>query len=245
MANISPLIFKKIIKLFLQLSDKQSNKEKGGITMYKKVLLAICFIVCSYWIVKIAYEVEAKKQMIEELKNQREKENEEMISLKEGIENFKKDLGLNEKAVQVFDSYFKGTVLEGHGVDVMLSAKSQEPKVSASLMVAIILLECGRELKSSNLLNNNNVSGMNYTIDSQYKKNGWYVNYPSIEASIEDLAYRLSKYYIKEGRTTIESIGEKYAPVSDPRNHQHGMNNNKWVHNVTMYYNEIISKIES
>ena len=129
------------------------------------------------------------------------------------------------------------------GNTIYMAAKSQQPELSATLLTAIILLESGANFDSYNVRVNNNVSGMNWTKDSKYRKNGWYVQYDNVDQSIWDMAERLSKYYIGQGLVTIEQIGAKYAPVDDPREGMYGMSNKHWVGNVSRIYNNIIAEV--
>jgi hypothetical protein len=133
--------------------------------------------------------------------------------------------------------------MKNKGNTIYMAAKSQQPELSATLLTAIILLESGANFDSYNVRVNNNVSGMNWTSDSRYRRNGWYVQYDNVDQSIWDMAERLSKYYIAQGLTTIEQIGAKYAPVNDPREGMYGMSNAKWVPNVTRIYNQIMVEV--
>jgi hypothetical protein len=133
--------------------------------------------------------------------------------------------------------------MKNKGNTIYMAAKSQQPELSATLLTAIILLESGSGFDSYNVRVNNNVSGMNWTSDSRYRRNGWYVQYDNVDQSIWDMAERLSKYYIAQGLTTIEQIGAKYAPLSDPREGMYGMSNAKWVFNVTRIYNQVLMEV--
>ena len=138
---------------------------------------------------------------------------------------------------------FLNNKMTNKGNTIYMAAKSQEPEVSATLLTAIILLESGSNFDSYNVRVNNNVSGMNWTKDSKYRKNGWYVQYDNVDQSIWDMAERLSRFYIGQGLTTIEAIGSKYAPVNDPREGMYGMSNKHWVGNVSRIYNNIVSEV--
>jgi hypothetical protein len=133
--------------------------------------------------------------------------------------------------------------MAGKGNSIFMAAKSQEPELSAILLTAIMIHECGHNFDSYNVRVNNNISGMNWTADSRYRKNGWYVQYDNLEQSIWDMAERLSKNYIALGLVTIEQIGAKYAPVSDPRNGMYGMDNRIWPVNVSAIYNRIVAEV--
>lgn len=62
--------------------------------------------------------------------------------------------------------------------------------------------------------------------------------YSSLDEGIEDFVNLLDKYYINNGRNTIELIGAKYCPVG-ASNDPTGLNQH-WVPQVTKYYNEYI-----
>jgi hypothetical protein len=147
-----------------------------------------------------------------------------------------------QEITSAINKFLKGK-MTNKGNAIYMAAKSQEPEISATLLTAIILLESGSNFDSYNVRVNNNVSGMNWTKDSRYRRNGWYVQYDNVDQSIWDMAERLSKYYIAQGLTTIEQIGAKYAPLSDPREGMYGMSNAKWVPNVTRIYNQIMAEV--
>lgn len=211
----------------------------------KKNIIFVLAIVGFYWITEVGIENMQSIASNESKKEITTKEGVENMGVKEAVQEYLNDKDINQKAIAVYNSYLQNTKLEGLGDVIWVASKSQEPKLSASLLLSIMLVECGKDFNSFNVRVNNNISGMNWTKDSKYGKNGWYVKYDSIEQSLFDTAERLSKYYLKEGRTTIEAIGEKYAPKDDPREGMYGMNNSKWVENVTRYYEEIMKKIES
>jgi hypothetical protein len=162
------------------------------------------------------------------------------------IEQLKQERKLSEATRQqvttAINKFLSGK-MKNKGNTIYMAAKSQNPEVSATLMAAIIMLECGSNFDSYNVRVNNNVSGMNWTSDSRYRRNGWYVQYDNVDQSIWDMAERLNKYYIAQGLTTIEQIGAKYAPVNDPREGMYGMSNAKWVPNVTRIYNQIMAEV--
>lgn len=62
--------------------------------------------------------------------------------------------------------------------------------------------------------------------------------YSSLDEGIEDFVNLLDRYYINNGRNTIEAIGAKYCPVG-ASNDPTGLNQH-WVPQVTKYYNEYI-----
>lgn len=61
-------------------------------------------------------------------------------------------------------------------------------------------------------------------------------HYNSLDEGIEDFVNLLDKYYINNGRNTIELIGAKYCPVG-ASNDPTGLNQ-YWIPQVTKYYNE-------
>lgn len=63
--------------------------------------------------------------------------------------------------------------------------------------------------------------------------------YNSLDDGVEDFVNLLDKYYINNGRNTIELIGAKYCPVG-ASNDPTGLNN-YWVPQVTKYYNQYVS----
>ena len=147
-----------------------------------------------------------------------------------------------QQVTKAIDKFMNGK-MKNKGNTIYMAAKSQNPEVSATLMAAIIMLECGANFDSYNVRVNNNISGMNWSNDSKYRKNGWYVQYDNVDQSIWDMAERLSKHYIGQGLVTIEQIGAKYAPVSDPREGMYGMSNKHWVGNVSRIYNQIVAEV--
>ena len=147
------------------------------------------------------------------------------------------------QVVKAINNNLKGK-MKNKGNTIYMAAKSQEPELSAILLTAIMIHECGANFDSYNVRVNNNISGMNWSADSKYRKNGWYVQYDNVDQSIWDMAERLSKYYIGRGLVTIEQIGAKYAPVSDPRNGMYGMDNGTWPVNVSRIYNQIVSEVQ-
>jgi hypothetical protein len=151
------------------------------------------------------------------------------------------------KQVSAINTFLVGQ-LKKKGIVYYRAAHSQETQVSPMLLVAMSLQEVGRGCNSPLLKRTGNVCGMNWTSDSQYDKYGRYVDYSrkgGIDASIWDMAYRVSKYYIANGRCTIASIAQIYAPIDDPDNGKHGMNNNEWAGNVTKYYNAILNEAKN
>ena len=148
-----------------------------------------------------------------------------------------------EQVTTAINKFLNGK-MKNKGNTIYMAAKSQNPEVSATLMTAIMIHECGANFDSYNVRVNNNISGMNWSSDSKHRKNGWYVQYDNVDQSIWDMAERLSKHYIGQGLVTIEQIGAKYAPVSDPREGMYGMSNKHWPVNVSRIYNQILMEVQ-
>ena len=137
-----------------------------------------------------------------------------------------------------FDSRVSITALNVHlikglsGMGQQFRDAAQKHNVDPALLAAISKLESGHGT-SSNFRNHNNPSG---TMDpaSDWKRP---VTFPSVQAGLEYTAKNLSNNYIAQGRTTIQTIGDKYCPIG-AANDPNGTNKN-WVPTVTKFYNEI------
>ena len=132
--------------------------------------------------------------------------------------------------------------LKDKGKVIYEACKSQEPKVNAKLMTAIILVEVGTDCNSSLLNRADNVGGINWYKGCGYPKYGWYMDFSKnggVDESIKRMAEKLSRYYISEGKKDIVSIGKKWAPPDDPRNGIGGMDNKSWPRNVETHYNKL------
>ena len=69
---------------------------------------------------------------------------------------------------------------------------------------------------------------------------GEFYSYDTLDNGIEAYISNLKYNYYDEGRTTIETIQPKYAPIgakNDPNN-----KNESWIPGVTKYYNELVGK---
>ena len=102
--------------------------------------------------------------------------------------------------------------------------------VDPALLAAISQHETGNG-KSLAANEKNNVAGM-------MGANGL-KSYPSVEASILDMARNISSNYIGKGLSNISEIGAKYAPIG-ASNDPTGLNN-YWVNGVNQYYNQLRS----
>ncbi|HDP5859498.1 TPA: CHAP domain-containing protein [Staphylococcus aureus] len=128
---------------------------------------------------------------------------------------------VKDKGMAVFEQNAKGGALEGKTKEIVKIAKKH--KIPENLFMAIIASESGWG-KGTNATKQNNplsVMGTKSIHDSTY---------PTIEAGLEAGAKNLYDLYIKEGLTTPEKIGPKYAPVgaaNDPNNM-----NKRWIPTV-------------
>lgn len=128
---------------------------------------------------------------------------------------------VKDKGIAVFEQNAKGGALEGKGKVIVKIAKKH--KIPENLFMAIIASESGWG-KGENATRQKNplsVMGTKSIHDSTY---------PTIEAGLEAGAKNLYDVYIKEGLTTPEKIGPKYAPVgasNDPNNM-----NKQWIPTV-------------
>lgn len=100
--------------------------------------------------------------------------------------------------------------------------------VDPALLAAISQHETGNG-KSQAANEKNNVAGMMGA--------GGLKSYPSVEASIMDMARNISNNYLGKGLSSISDIGAKYAPIG-ASNDPTGLNN-YWVNGVTQYYNQL------
>lgn len=151
------------------------------------------------------------------------------------------EVSIKDKTIIAINKFLKNK-LENKGSVIYKACKSQDPPVNCKLMTAIILTEVGIECNSSILNRACNVGGLNWYKGCGYPKNGWYMDFSKhggVDTSIKVKARILSKYYIKQGRTNIVSIGLKYAPLKDSRNGIGGMNNAQWPKNVKYWYDLI------
>lgn len=106
--------------------------------------------------------------------------------------------------------------------------------VDPNLLAAIAIHETGNGTSRAVRQNNNPGGLMN-------PRTNWSTlqRFDSLESGIDAMARNLQRNYIRQGRTTIESIGPKYAPVgaaNDPR----GLNGH-WVSGVRRFYQQLTS----
>ena len=106
----------------------------------------------------------------------------------------------------------------------------QKYGVDPALMAAITINETGGNSKA--LVNDNNPAGV------MDWNNNWRTikHFDSLEEGIEFSFKNLKTNYIDQGLTTIEQIGNKYAPVG-AANDPNGLNSG-WVPTVTSLYNQ-------
>lgn len=164
---------------------------------------------------------------------------------------------LNERTSKTITALNKRLEGKLKGMGEVFYTAGERHGVNSKVLAAICMHETTEKGISGNsdlIRNWNNVAGINWEattlvkqqdgtfkhITNPYKKAGWYNAYPSVADSINDMAQRLRWFYIDEGRTTIDAIGSKWAPLSDPRNGKHGMDNSSWPKSVTTIYNQLV-----
>ncbi len=103
------------------------------------------------------------------------------------------------------------------------------------LVCAIMAQESGWGTTDSVVYSNNPGGYMDANTNYQTVK---YFN--TLDEGIEAVIKNLSNNYIKQGLTTIQSIGNKYCPIG-VGNDPYGLNK-YWVGNVTDFYNELTGK---
>lgn len=133
-----------------------------------------------------------------------------------------------ETIIRVMDNNLKGLLKGKSQVIYEASTTNGYPPY---LQCAIIIHETGNGTSKA-LKQKNNVGGI---FQGSHLK--WY---ESIDASIWDMAWRIKKYYVDEGRTTIESFGAKYCPVG-AKNDPTGINK-YWVPSVNKYYIKMLNE---
>jgi hypothetical protein len=101
-------------------------------------------------------------------------------------------------------------------------------QINPAFLAAVSMHETGNGTSNAARFKNN-VAGM-------MGKNGL-KSYDSVEKSIFDMARNLRENYLDEGKTTISTIGAKYAPVG-AANDPTGLNNH-WVKGVQSYFDKI------
>ena len=149
----------------------------------------------------------------EEEKSLKSQKNAELDSL-EKIEELSNECTLDEVSCKI------KKVAQDYGVDWKLA-------------VAISMHETDN-YKSYVFNYKNNVGGLWNGIKGEF------YSYDTLDEGIEAYISNLKTNYYNEGRTTIETIQPKYAPIgaeNDPNNL-----NSDWIPGVTRYYNELEAK---
>lgn len=184
---------------------------------------------------KYQIEAQAYQQEIEKLKADKEHLSRQLTSrgevnrtvtekIAEDKEEFKRD-----KVIQAIANNLKGAFNEKAS---FIYDTSKKNNVNPMLMTAIMLHETGNG-SSVMCVNNNNPGGIS-------TNTGGFMHYPTLEKGIEAMIKLIKRYYIDEGLTDIQSIGNKYCPLSDSRDTQ-GLNK-YWVPMVTRNYIKILEE---
>jgi hypothetical protein len=151
---------------------------------------------------------------------------------------------VEEQTIANINKALGNALLKNRGAQFYKAAKEVNIDVYIPPAISIHETTTGNGVGTSDVLKEcNNVAGINKVAGKAYK--GWYIWFKNennqysdgIEESIYDLCYRLKTFYIDEGRTTIDKIGAKFAPLNDSRNGIAGMQNSSWVPHVTQLYN--------
>lgn len=149
----------------------------------------------------------------EEEKSLKTQKNAELESL-EKIEELSNECTLDEVSCKI------KKVAQDYGVDWRLA-------------VAISMHETW-DYTSYIFKHQNNVGGMWNGIKGEF------YSYETLDAGIEAYISNLKHNYYDEGRTTIETIQPKYAPIG-AKNDPNDLNSN-WIPGVTRYYKELGGK---
>lgn len=140
-----------------------------------------------------------------------------------GVSSCSANIEIDEKdkksIIGTFEKYAKGGVLEGKGNYIVDQAIKYD--ITPSLAFAILASESGWGKTRGATVNYNPFSLM---------PNNTLIKFPTIEKGLEAGLKNLNELYIKQGLTTAETIGPKYAPIG-ASNDPTGLNNN-WVKNV-------------
>ncbi|HCU7140884.1 TPA: CHAP domain-containing protein [Staphylococcus aureus] len=136
---------------------------------------------------------------------------------------------VKDKGISVFNKNAKGGALDGKGKTIVKIAEKH--KIPPNLFVAIIASESewGKGMNATKQKNPLSIMG-----------NGPLKVYNSVEDGLNAGAKNLYDLYIKEGLTTPDKIGPKYAPVgasNDPSNM-----NKRWIPTVTSIMKELSDK---
>lgn len=118
-------------------------------------------------------------------------------------------------------------------VSCKIKKVAQDYGVDWRLAVAISMHETW-DYTSYIFKHQNNVGGMWNGIKGEF------YSYETLDAGIEAYISNLKTNYYDEGRTTIETIQPKYAPIG-AKNDPNDLNSN-WIPGVTRYYKELGGK---
>ncbi len=147
-----------------------------------------------------------KEEIIENV--QAEKEDESSSEPIKPSSNVASDSGLTKKQIA---SLFKGTALEGHGLEDVILEMEEEYGINAFFTIAVMKLESGHG-KSRLAKNKNNLFGLNAIDGDAYNKA---FSFKTKGDSIEKFGKLISKNYIGKGLKTIEKVAKKYCPTDD------------------------------
>ena len=179
-----------------------------------------------------------------------------------------------EGVIQTLNERFAGGLLHGMGSLLVESVEYERYEEDYGLDTLEWALKIGAiiELESRTIINgkwvvatsyncrtNNNICGMNVRSATSsterynlkwdgnrvdYERSGRYAKYPSIAESLRDMVYWLRVRYIMNGLDTIAKIHLVYAPLDDPEEGMHGMDNFNWANHVTTFYNQLALRAE-
>ena len=142
---------------------------------------------------------------------------------------------LDAQSAVCLDNYIKKAVPSSplYGKGVTFVSAGQKYDVNPALMVAIGQQESLLGTRGAVNSHPHNYFGMT-------KKGGGYRSFTSWEEAINYHADYLYRVYLKEGRDTIEKIGEKYCPIG-AENDPYGLNKH-WVPGVKRNFKAIITQ---
>lgn len=154
---------------------------------------------------------------------------------------------LNAKKITTINSINKclGGVLKNKGEVFWLACennKFEDVQKMAIMLSSISIHETStsKGVGTSPVSNDlKNIAGINWDGNPKITHKGRYRVFKDIDESIYNLAYIIKNYYVKAGRTTIASIGNKFCPLDDAENGKYGMQNETWIPNVTRLFNKI------
>lgn len=168
-------------------------------------------------------ELENTKEALLNSENNREYLRQELSSRGEIVDREKKR---KDTIIAVLNNNLGGK-LKGKG-QVIYEASTAN-KYPAYLQASIIIHETGNGTSQA-VRERNNVGGIFEGNKLKY--------YKSVDDSIWDMASRIKKYYIDEGKTSIEAFGAKYCPIG---NNDDGTNKH-WIPTVSKYYIKMLNE---